>query len=202
MKTPFLRALALTAAVVAVLLPQTIAVAATSGAVDIPLKANVPATLCLTDSAATALDKAGIAFEAVAPATVVTEDGHPCLHMTVERSALKSDLSGVQVVAVGGFALRQGTQRSEFTDTHAAITPLDPTIRATLLHNGQRTETLNAQADKVKLSLTGGVDARDIPITIAPAAADAITADIPDNPLRGGDSLFIGNAQIGVQSLL
>ncbi|MGC0420072.1 hypothetical protein [Embleya sp. AB8] len=200
MKVPVLRALVLAALCTAVVAPSTAALAPPSdrpsSAVDLPLRTGSPYTMCLTDAATRQLADAGMELEAVAPVTLTTTDGHRCLHWTLDGGRLESDLSGLGAVSEGGFALRKGNQRAEFTHLVASLILGDTDVRATTEHLGRTMPTLSSPASTVKLSPTDGIGADNVPSNLAPEATRAITTAIPASPLTPGQQLFTTNAHI------
>ncbi|MBT2382459.1 hypothetical protein [Streptomyces sp. ISL-11] len=167
-------------------------------AASLPLRTGTPFTFCLTDAGAKALAGAGMELEAVAPVTIVTVAGHRCVQWTIDGGRLESDLSAVGATSEGGFVLRRGSQRAEFTQMLSSIRLGDNVSHGRMLHAGQRIETFTSPASQIKLSATDGIVADDLPVYLAPAAAQAITGDIPASPLTGGQQLFTANAHIGV----
>ncbi|MGC0420070.1 hypothetical protein [Embleya sp. AB8] len=202
MKTSFVRLCALVTVAPALLVSQSATSDAvpprgTVPAVSLPLRTGTPWTLCLTDASQRALSDAGMELQAVAPVVLVTENGHRCLRWTVDGGGVDNELSAATMDAAGGFALVRGDRRAEFTDLHGTYTIGDDRAHASTVHHGDRIDTLTTPGNDVVISASG-VDIHDAPSLLTQAAAAAVTADIPNSPLRLDDHLFDVDLRVGV----
>ncbi|MFJ6737459.1 hypothetical protein ACIQOU_00890 [Streptomyces sp. NPDC091279] len=152
------------------------------------LRAGTPFDYCVTGTAAKALAAAGVTFDAVAPATLTTVNGRPCMHSVLDSGELNTDLSGVTGKARGGFAFQRDGKRAEFTDL-ALVMKLDRSGVITTEHLGRRIETLTTNGDGIKLALTK-VSAENTPINLTAPAVDALAQKFGTSPLAAGDQLF------------
>ncbi|MFD8110216.1 hypothetical protein [Streptomyces microflavus] len=160
------------------------------------LRGGTPFAYCLTDASTRALSDAGVTFEALAPATLITENGHQCMKATLDSGQINTDLTGLTGVTKGGFAFRRGAQRAEFAAMEIHL-KLDRTGTITTEHLGKRIETLTTSAQGIKLSLTK-VSAENTPVNLAPAAADALAKQFTTTPLAVGQQLFSATVSFDV----
>ncbi|MEV7928194.1 MULTISPECIES: hypothetical protein [unclassified Kitasatospora] len=152
------------------------------------LRGGTPFDYCLTDTAAKALSDAGVTFDAVAPATLVTLNGHQCMHSMLDSGEINTDLSGLTGRARGGFAFQRDGQRSEFANLELAM-KLDRTSVITTEHLGRRIDTLTVTDEGIRLSLTK-VSAENTPVNLAAPAANALSQEFGTSPLATGEQLF------------
>ncbi|ARZ71753.1 hypothetical protein SMD11_6177 [Streptomyces albireticuli] len=197
MKIPLARLAALVALPLAVVVPASVSAQEADPVLPpLQLRGGTPFAYCLTDTAAEALRGAGFTFDAVAPATLGTENGHQCMKATLENGQINTDLTGLTGSAKGGFALRKGGKRAEFAALQLRM-KLDRTGTITAEHLGKRIDTLTTSGEGIKTSLTR-VSAENTPVNLAPAAADALTAEFGTSPLSAGQQLFSGTAGFDV----
>ncbi|WP_030683014.1 hypothetical protein [Streptomyces sp. NRRL B-1347] len=164
---------------------------------SLPLS-NAPFTYCLTDEATTALREARIELDAVAPATVVTDErGNRCMRGTSDSATLNGDLPGVTASAKGGFAFqRADDKRAEFTDLNSTFR-IGRMSTLTVTHLGQKVDFITYTAEGTRLSPTG-VSTENAPLYLTPTGADALADAFGTSPLPAGEQLFQADAQIDV----
>ncbi|MBT2384449.1 hypothetical protein [Streptomyces sp. ISL-11] len=187
MKKPCLRVLTLAVVSLGALAPSQ---------APSPLRAGTPVTLCLTDASAAALRAARIELAAVAPATLVSENGHPCVRTALATGRIDPDLSGPAPAAGGGFAFHRGQQRATFEDLAGAATP-DRTLVTSAVHHGRRIDVFSSPSAQLKLFLTK-VSAADIPMNLTRTGAAALAKDFTTSPLPANSTVFTGTADFDV----
>ncbi|WP_371632163.1 hypothetical protein OG693_04120 [Streptomyces sp. NBC_01259] len=184
----------------AVTAPQATATAAQGLLPSLPLRGGSTFDFCLTDTSASALSKAGITMEAIAPSTLVSDQVHRCVRTVLAGGKINSDLSGLTATAKdGGFAFHRGNRRAEFTAIAAKISP-DRTGTITVTHRKQRIDVLTTKLTGLKLSLTK-ITAKNVPMSLTPAGANALAKEFTTSPLPAGHVLFAGNSTAQVLPL-
>ncbi|WP_328315387.1 hypothetical protein [Streptomyces sp. NBC_00388] len=200
MHSPFFRALTVGLLAGAVTAPQATAAPAQGLLPSLPIAGGSTFDFCLTDASASALSTAGIAMDAIAPSTVVSDQGHRCVRTVLAGGKINSDLSGLTATAKdGGFAFHHGSHRAEFTAIAAKITP-DRTGTITVTHHKQRIDILTTKLTGLKLSLTK-ITAKNVPMNLTPAGANALAKEFTTSPLPAGHELFAGNSTAQVLHL-
>ncbi|GHB47614.1 hypothetical protein GCM10010331_39020 [Streptomyces xanthochromogenes] len=150
------------------------------------LKAGEPYYFCLTDANEKALAQAHITFDAVAPNTVVTYKSHTCMRGTLKSGRINTDLTGLAGEGTGGFAFQRDGRRAEFTAPRVAL-HLDMTGTWTAEHQGRRVDMFSSTREGAKPSLTK-VSAENLPMTLTPAGAQALSAAFGASPVPAGPS--------------
>lgn len=189
----YLRPAAFAALALTAVLTSTGAVPAASGSgkgvlPPLKLQAGSPLTFCLTDASEKALDAAGIELDVIAPSTLVSEGGHPCMRSVLESGQINTDLTGLVGRTKGGFALHRGSQRAEFADPNAQL-GLNGIATFSAVHQGKRIDVMTASADNASLSLTE-VSTKDAPMLLTKAGSDALAAQFTTSPVPAGGQLF------------
>ena len=151
------------------------------------------ATFCLDPQARQALDDAGIAMSAGAPAQLLTVGPQPCVTTYVDEGAVSLGLTGGDFPFDGSIVFTRASDAAAVTFTEIGVTFGVP-------------GTVTAKADSAApitlldfIVLPGNIMtdgryliAHDVPLNLTAAGVDAFATAFGDSPVETGESLFSG----------